>query len=55
MIYNKYTSNWHNDTTESQNEKKTCLNAHFQYNQLKITELKQHVHLNTVCVNMERF
>ena len=27
-------------TIESQKEKKTCFNAHFQYNQPKITELK---------------
>ena len=35
--------------------KKNCFNAHFQYNQSKITELKLHVHLNTLFVNMEKF
>ena len=50
MIYN--TRNRSNDTTESQKEKKTCFNAQFQYSQSKITGLKQHLHLNTVCVNM---
>ena len=35
MIYN--TKNRINDTIESQKEKKTCFNAHFQHNQLKIT------------------
>ena len=39
MIYN--TRNWSNDTTESQKEKNTCFNAHFQYNQLKITGLNK--------------
>ena len=33
MIYN--TRNRSNDTTESQKEKKTCFNAHFQYSQAK--------------------
>ena len=31
MIYN--TRNRSNDTTESQKEKKTCFNAHFQHSQ----------------------
>ena len=35
MIYN--TRNRSNDTAESQEEKKTCFNAHFQYSQSKIT------------------
>ena len=52
MIYN--TRNWSNDTTESQKEKKTCFNAHFQYSQSKIMALTQHIHLNTVCVNMKK-
>ena len=34
MIYN--TRNRSDDTTESQKEKKTCFNAHFQYSQSKI-------------------
>ena len=37
MIYN--TRHRSKDATESQNEKKTCFNAHFQYSQLKITGL----------------
>ena len=32
------TRNQSNDTTESQKEKKTCFNAHFQHSQSKITE-----------------
>ena len=39
MISN--TRNWSNDTTESQKEKKTCFNAHFQYSQSKITVLNK--------------
>ena len=39
MIYN--TRNRSNDITESQKEKKTCLNAHFQYSQSKITGLNK--------------
>ena len=39
MIYN--TRNRSNDTTESQKEKKTCFNAHFQYSQSKITGLSK--------------
>ena len=39
MIYN--TRNRSNDTTESQKEKKTCFNAHFQYSQSKITGLNK--------------
>ena len=38
MIYD--TRNQSNDTTESQKEKKTCFNTHFQYSQLKIVGLK---------------
>ena len=38
MIYN--TRNPSNDTTEGQKEKKTCFNAHFQYSQSKIQQLK---------------
>ena len=34
MIYNA--RNWSNDATQSQKEKKTCFNAHFQYSQSKI-------------------
>ena len=43
MIYNtrnRYSS-ISNDTTESQKEKKTCFNAHFQYSQSKIMGLKK--------------
>ena len=39
MIYN--TRNPSNEKTESQNEKKTCFNAHFQYIQSKITGLNK--------------
>ena len=39
MVYN--TRNRSNDTTESQKEKNTCFNAHFQYSQSKITELNK--------------
>ena len=39
MIYN--TRNPSNDTIESQKEKKTFFNAHFQYNQSKITSLNK--------------
>ena len=39
MIYN--TKNRSNDTTESQKEKRTCFNAHFQYSHSKITGLKK--------------
>ena len=35
MIYN--TRNQSNDITESQKETKTCFNAHFQYDQSRIT------------------
>ena len=38
MSYNN--RNRSNDTTENHKEKKTCFNAHFQYNQSKITGLK---------------
>ena len=34
------TRNWRNDTTESQKEKKSYFNAHFQYSQSKITDNK---------------
>ena len=39
MIYNTKTRS--NDTAESQKEKKTCFNAHFQYSQSKITGLNK--------------
>ena len=39
IIHN--TRNRSNDTTESQKEKKTCFNAHFQYCQLRIMELNR--------------
>ena len=39
IIHN--TRNRSNDTTESQKEKKTCFNAHFQYCQSRITELNR--------------
>ena len=38
MIYN--TRNRSNNTTVSQNEKKTCFNAYFQYSQSKIADKK---------------
>ena len=38
MIFN--TRNRSNDTTESQKEKKTSFNAHFQYSQSKINRTK---------------
>ena len=44
MIYN--TRNRSNDTTESQKEKKTCVNAHFQ----KITELNKMWSLKSLAV-----
>ena len=39
MIYNN--RNLSNDTAESQREKKTCFNTHFQYSQSKITGLSK--------------
>ena len=39
MIY--YTRNCSNDTAESQKEKKSCFNAHFQCTQSKITDNKR--------------
>ena len=39
MIYNN--RNLSNDIAESQREKKTCFNAHFQYSQSKITGLSK--------------
>ena len=39
MVYNTKTRS--NDTTESQKEKKTCFNAHFQFSPLKITGLNK--------------
>ena len=39
MIYN--TRNRSNDITESQKEKKTCFNVHFQSSQSKITGLNK--------------
>ena len=39
MIYN--TRKRRNDTIESQKERKTCFNAHFQYYRLKITGLNR--------------
>ena len=41
MIYNTRKWKRSNDTTESQKEKKTCFNAHFQYSQSKITGLNK--------------
>ena len=41
MIYNTRKRKRSNDTTESQKEKKTCFNAHFQYSQSKITGLNK--------------
>ena len=45
MIYN--TRNWSNDTIERQKEKKTCFNAHFEYNRSKITGLNKMWSLKT--------
>ena len=45
MIHN--TRNRSNDTTESQ-KKKTCLNAHFQYSQLKMTYTSQYLCVSTL-------
>ena len=39
MIYNN--RNRCNDAAESQREKKTCFDAHFQYSQSKITGLSK--------------
>ena len=39
MVYNTKTRS--NDITESQKEKKTCFNAHFQFSPLKITGLNK--------------
>ena len=39
MVYN--TRNQSADTTEIRKEKKTCLNAHFQYSQSKVTGLNK--------------
>ena len=39
MIYNA--RNRGNDATESQKERKTCFNAHFQYSQSKFTGLNK--------------
>ena len=39
LIYN--TRNRSNGTTESQKEKSTCFNAHFQHSQSKITGLNK--------------
>ena len=41
MIYN--VRNQSNYITESQKEKKTCFNVHFQYSQLKIMDNKVYV------------
>ena len=40
MIYNIPAIGVYNNTRESQGAKNTCFNAHFKYNQSKITELK---------------
>ena len=48
MIYN--TRNWSNDATESQEEKKTCYNAHFQYSQSKITGLNKMLSLKSLAM-----
>ena len=37
----KNTRNQSNDTTETQKEKKTCFNVHFQYSQSKILRLNK--------------
>ena len=35
------TRNWSNDTAESQKEKNTCFNTHFQYSQSKTMGLNK--------------
>ena len=50
MIYN--TRNRSNETTESQKEKNTCFNAHFQY---KKSREQNNIHLNTMCDHEEVF
>ena len=54
MILPEIKVNQSNDTTKCQEKRKTCFNAHFQYSQSKITRLKQHIHLNTMFVNMKK-
>ena len=51
MIYN--TRNQSDETTESQKEKKTCFNAHFQYSQSKITRLNNMWLLKSLSVRIE--
>ena len=51
MIYN--TRNQSDETTESQKEKKTCFNAHFQYSQSKITRLNNMWLLKNLSVRIE--
>ena len=48
MIYN--TRNRSNDATESQEEKNTCFNVHFQYSQSKITGLNKMWSLKSLAV-----
>ena len=51
MIYN--TRNQSDETTESQKEKKTCFNGHFQYSQSKITGLNNMWLLKSLSVRIE--
>ena len=44
------TGNRSNATTESQKEKKTCFNAHFQYSQLKMTGLNKMCSLKSLAM-----
>ena len=54
MIYN--TRNRSNDTAESQKEKKTCFNAHAQYNQSKNYRAKiTYTFQYCVCEHEEEF
>ena len=48
MVYN--TRNWSNDTTESQKEEKTCVNAHFKYSQSNITGLNKMLPLTSLAM-----
>ena len=48
MVYN--TKNWSNDTTESQKEEKTCVNAHFKYSQSNITGLNKMLPLTSLAM-----
>ena len=51
MIYN--TKNQSDETAESQEENKTCFNAHVQYSQSKFTGLNNMWLLKILCVRVE--